>query len=164
MAPEYAQIEKDDNRSDSLIEPLTNYFVGRINQDVLKGNSQIGLIITAVNRQSSNAAYVGGLDWDLKFVKEQYQITGTLAASQAGKLDARKSGYLVHLELDKRGGWLRFETDLRALSPDFEINDLGYNRRGDMLEWNYDLTMRKEKPFSIFRRVTFASLRQQFHG
>ncbi|MDE0684708.1 MAG: DUF5916 domain-containing protein [Candidatus Poribacteria bacterium] len=156
-APEYAQIEKsvDEQRtqSDHLIEPLTNYFVGRINQDVLKGNSQIGLITTAVNRRSSNAAYVGGLDWDLKFAEERYQITGTLAASQAGKLDARKSGYLAHLEFDKRGGWLRFDTDLSVLSPDFEINDLGYHRRSDMLEWNYDLTVRKEKPFSIFRRV-----------
>lgn len=158
-APEYAQIEKSvggkRTQSDHLIEPLTNYFVGRINQDVLKGNSQIGLITTAVNRRASNAAYVGGLDWDLKFAKERYQITGTLAASQAGKLDARKSGYLAHLEFDKRGGWLRFETDFRALSPDFEINDLGYHRRSDMLEWNYDLTVRKEKPFSIFRRVVF---------
>ena len=154
-APEYAQIEKDGNRRDYLIEPLTNYFVGRLNQDVLKGNSQIGLITTAVNRRASNAAYVGGLDWDLKFAKERYQITGTLAASQVGKLDARKSGYLAHLEFDKRGGWLRFETDFRALSPNFEINDLGYHRRSNMLQWNYDLTVRKEKPFSIFRRVVF---------
>lgn len=154
-APEYAQIEKDGNRSDYLIEPLTNYFVGRVNQDVLKGNSRIGVITTAVNRQSSTAAYVGGLDWDLKFAEERYQINGTLATSQAGRLNARKSGYLAHLEFVKRGGWLRANTDIRALSPDLEINDLGYRRRVDMLGWNYALTARKEKPFSIFRRVIF---------
>ena len=136
-----------------LIEPLTNYFVGRINQDVLKGNSRVGLITTAVNRRNSNAAYVGGLDWDLKFAKERFQITGTVAASQAGQLDKRKSGYLAHLEFDKRGGWLTLDTDFRALSPNLEINDLGFRRRSDMLEWNYDLMLRKDKPFSIFRRA-----------
>ncbi len=154
-APEYAQIKQADNTLDYLIEPLTNYFVGRVKQDVLKGNSNIGLIMTTVNRQASHSAYVGGLDWDLKFAKDRYQITGTVAASQAGELDARKSGYLAHLEIDKHGGWLRFDTDFRALSPDLEINDLGYRRRADMIEWNYDFTARKEKPFSIFRRVVF---------
>ena len=33
------------------------------------------------------------------------------------------------------------------------INDLGFQWRIDMLAWNYDLMVRKEKPFSIFRRV-----------
>ena len=120
-APEYAQIEKvvDGKKvqSDHLIEPLTNYFVGRINQDVLKGNSRVGLITTAVNRHESNAAYVGGLDWDLKFAKDRYQITGTLAVSQFSHLETRKLGYLAHLEFDKRGGWWSGESSFRMLSP-----------------------------------------------
>ncbi len=153
-SPEYAQIEEAGKSDKFLVEPLTNYFVGRIKQDVLS-NSYIGLIGTAVNRRASNAAYVGGLDWDLRFAKERYQISGTLAASQAGKLDARKSGYLAHIEFDKHGGWMQFDTDFRVLSPDLEINDLGYRRRADMVEWNYDFTVRKQKPFSIFRRVIF---------
>ncbi len=154
-APEYAQIQEGGHTHDYLVEPFTNYFVGRIRQDVLKSNSNIGFITTAVNRRGSNSAYVGGLDWDLKFAKEQYQVTGTVAGSLAGELDERKSGYLAHLELDKHGGWLRFDTDFRLISPDLEINALGYRRRADMVEWNYDVTVRKEKPFSIFRRVVF---------
>ena len=157
-APEYAQIEKDGNRRDHLIEPLTNYFVGRINQDVLKGNSRVGLIATSVNRQNSNAAYVGGLDWDLRFAKERYRIRGTLAASQAGKLDAPKSGYLGRFELSKHGGWWSGDTDFRMLSPGFEMNDLGFRRRSDLLVWRQVLRVRKEKPFSIFRRATIGFL------
>ena len=156
-APEYAQIEKEIDgkkvQRSHLVEPLTNYFVGRINQDVLKGNSRVGLITTAVNRQGSNDAYVGGLDWDLRFAKNQYQITGTLAASQTGKRDERQFGYLTHLEFDKSGGWLVGETTFRALSPDFEMNDLGFRRRANMLQWVYHLTARKVEPFSLFRRV-----------
>lgn len=129
-SPEYAQIEEAGKDDKFLVEPLTNYFVGRVKQDVLD-NSYVGLIGTAVNRQASNAAYVGGLDWDLKFAKERYQISGTLAASQAGKMDERKSGYLAHLEFDKRGGWMQFDTDFRVLSPDLEMNDLGFRRRAE---------------------------------
>ena len=85
-APEYAQIKKNGKNRDHLVEPLTNYFVGRVKQDVLKGNSYIGLVTTTVNRQASNAAYVGGLDWDLKLAKERYQISGMLAASPSGRI------------------------------------------------------------------------------
>ena len=156
-APEYARIEEgvDEEKvqSDYLIEPLTNYFVGRINQDVLEGNSRVGLIMTAVNRQDSNAAYVSGLDWNLKFAKDRYQVTGTLATSQSWQLEARKSGYLAHLEFDKRGGWWSGESSFKMLSPDFEMNDLGFQRRADMLGWDYGLSAQKEKPFSIFRRA-----------
>ena len=154
-APAYAQIKGRDKSRDFLIEPLTNYFVGRVKQDVLKGNSYIGLITTAVNRQASNAAYVSGLDWELKFAKDKYQISGTMAGSQAGKLEARKSGYLARIEFDKRGGWWRLDTNFQVLSPNFEINDIGYARRGDMMRWFYDFIVKKEQPFSVFREVTF---------
>ena len=94
--PEYAQIERTVNgkkvQSEHLIEPLTNYFVGRMKQDILKGNSNVGIITTVVNRRDSNSAYVGGIDWDLRFVNDLYQITGTLAASQAGELDRTQVG------------------------------------------------------------------------
>ncbi len=153
-APAYAQIKEGDKSRDFLVEPLTNYYVGRVKQDILKGNSYVGLVTTAVNRQASNAAYVGGLDWDLKFAKERYQISGMLATSQAGKLDARKSGYLADIEFEKQGGWWRLDTSFKVRSPEFEINDVGYVQRGDMMRWFYDLMFKKEQPFSIFREVT----------
>ena len=153
-APEFAQIEEKGERRDYLTEPLTNYFVGRVTQDILEGNSRIGLITTSVNRRASNAAYVGGLDWDLKFVKERYKISGMVAASRTGELDARKSGYLTRLAFNKQGGWLRFHTNFQTLSPDFDINDIGYARRSDMIRWFYDVLLRKEQPFSIFRQVS----------
>ena len=153
-APAYAQIQENGKKRDHLIEPLTNYFVGRVTQDILEGNSHIGLITTAVNRQTSNAAYVGGLDWDLKFAAERYRVSGMIAASQAGELEARKSGYLARLAFNKQGGWWRFHTNLQTLSPDFEINDIGYARRNNMMRWFYDVLLRKDRPFSIFRQVS----------
>ncbi len=154
-APAYAQIKEKDKRRAYLVEPLTNYFIGRVKQDVLKGNSYIGLVTTAVNRQASNAAYVSGLDWELKFAKERYQISGMLAGSQAGKRAARKSGYFAHIEFDKQGGWWRLDTNFNIRSPGLDINDIGYTQRGDMMRWFYDFIIKKEQTFSIFREVTF---------
>ena len=153
-APEYAQIKKNSKNRDHLVEPLTNYFVGRVKQDVLKGNSYIGLVTTAVNRRVSNASYVGGLDWDLRFAKERYQISGMLAASQVGELEVRKSGYLANIEFEKQGGWWRLDTSFDVRSPGLDINDIGYVQRGDMMRWFYDLMFKKEQPFSIFREVS----------
>ena len=110
---------------------------------------------TAVNRWDSNSAYAGGLDWDLRSANDMYQITGALAGSQVGQPDSRKSGYIALLELDRRGGWLRGETYLEAISPDFDINDVGINWDTDRLEWKFDFGAYKEKPFSIFRSVAF---------
>ena len=33
------------------------------------------------------------------------------------------------------------------------MNDLGFRRRADMLEWDYALGAQKQQPFSIFRRA-----------
>ena len=154
-APEYAQIKKNGKNRDHLVEPLTNYFVGRVKQDVLKGNSYIGLVTTAVNRRASNAAYVSGLDWDLKLAKERYQISGMIAASQVGELEVRKSGYLANIEFEKQGGWWRLDTSFNVRSPGLDINDIGYVQRGDMMRWFYDAhASRKSSRLVSFREVT----------
>lgn len=136
-APEYATIEKEVDgeavQDEHLIEPLTNYFVGRVQQDVLSGTSKVGLIMTSINRRDADSAYVGALDWDLKFKKDIYNISGTLAGSRAGESDDRKSGYISHIEFDKRGGWLEAEIGASAISPNLNINDLGFSRRSDII-------------------------------
>ena len=75
-------------RHSDEVEPLTNYFVARLKRDLRGGNSTIGFVGTAVNRDLDtpaldmlgSAAYAGGVDlfhrWDHK--------TYTLAASLGG--------------------------------------------------------------------------------
>jgi hypothetical protein len=56
--------------SDLEVEPRTNYFVTRLNQDLRNGRSGVGLILTAVNRDLDpsaqpflrSSAYTTGLD------------------------------------------------------------------------------------------------------
>ncbi|MEC8537066.1 MAG: DUF5916 domain-containing protein, partial [Bacteroidota bacterium] len=72
---EYAEINDNGSISNALVEPLSNYFVGRIQKDMNQRNTFVGGIFTATNRSLSDkdselrqAAYTGGFDfrhqWD----------------------------------------------------------------------------------------------------
>jgi uncharacterized protein DUF5916/cellulose/xylan binding protein with CBM9 domain len=71
------------------IEPLTNYAALRMTQDFRNGQSSIGFMATAVNRNSDPAtenvfhsqAYVGALDFRHRFKKGMYQLSGSLDLS-----------------------------------------------------------------------------------
>ena len=65
----HANIDLEGNRRKELVEPLSNYTVGRIQKDFNQGKTIVGAILTGVNRQSNlnhtlhSAAYSGGLDF-----------------------------------------------------------------------------------------------------
>ena len=160
-AREYVDYLQDDDgqtsREEHLAEPLTNYLVGRVQQGVLNHTSTAGFLGTAVHRRDAESAYVGALDWDLRFCQDTYNISGTLVGSRAGAAGERQSGYIAHLEADKRGGWLEMETGFAALSRHVDLNDLGYLRRGDMIRSWVDVQAFRNAPWGPFQRFDVSS-------
>lgn len=77
-AEEKAEIDTEGTRTFETVEPLTNYFVGRVQKDNDNGNTIIGGMFTSVNRQLTDnlenslhkAAYSGGIDFT-KFFREK---------------------------------------------------------------------------------------------
>lgn len=71
-ANEKATIDNGGVRRKESVEPMTNYFVGRLQKDFNKGETVFGGIVTAVNRDITNpalnylptAAYTGGLNFN----------------------------------------------------------------------------------------------------
>lgn len=69
-ASEFAEVDSLGYKRRHPIEPLTNYFVSRAQQDINKANSTIGAMFTATNRRIDDyrlnwlhdAAYSGGVD------------------------------------------------------------------------------------------------------
>jgi hypothetical protein len=153
-SPEYAKVDENGKvKDDFLVEPLTNYLVGRINQDIMNGSSRIGLLTTAVHRKDSVSAYAGSMDWSLNFLDKTYEFSGTTAISNAGIIDDdNQKGYLVHLEGDKRGKTFGGELGFFAISPDFNINDLGFIRRTDIIRSWGRISYTRNKPLFIFRK------------
>lgn len=155
-AREYAEVERQHDgqvhKEKILVEPLANYLVGRVKRDVLDGTSMIGAMVTSVHREDAASAYTGVADWDLRYDQGRYQITGTLAGTRTGRSGERKNGYIGHLEFDKRGGWLEAETGVAAISPDADLNDVGYLRRGDQISNWYSATVYRHTRWRALQR------------
>jgi hypothetical protein len=68
---ETAHIEAPGGPRDETVEPVTNFFVARAQQDISKGNTRIGGMLTAVNRSIDDdhmaflhsSAYSAGIDF-----------------------------------------------------------------------------------------------------
>jgi hypothetical protein len=152
-AEEHVEVDSAGVREKLLVEPLTNYLVWRMNQDVGKGNSTLGMMFTAVNRRSAKSAYSGGVDWNLKFYQNAYCFSGQLAGSNTASQDSGKNGYGTNLKFAKETGkYLRAKLGFSAISPRFNINDLGYLSRNDYINIYPSIQLQRwEQPWSIIR-------------
>lgn len=80
---EKATIDSLGYRRKQVIEPMTNYFASRAQQDINKGNTIIGGMFTATNRKLDNArlnwlhdaAYSGGVDLLHHWKKREYYVS-----------------------------------------------------------------------------------------
>ncbi len=87
-AQEQATIRFEDQPSQhEMVEPLTNFFVTRVQQDFRQGKTSLGGILTATNRRIENEqlnflptdAYTGGIDLRHLFSDDTYEVQGTIA-------------------------------------------------------------------------------------
>jgi hypothetical protein len=94
---EDALIDNNGIRRKETVEPLTNYFVGRIQQDFNKGETVLGGIFTAVNRDINtpeldylhSAAYTAGLDFKRNWKERTWYVAGNVEFSDVkGKPEA----------------------------------------------------------------------------
>jgi hypothetical protein len=167
-----ATTEKSTGPGDKTFDPATNFAVVRATEDFRGGNSAIGAILTGVNRNMDqwsspflpSNAYVGAMDFRHRFMKNAYEVSGTLDKSrvegtpsailslqtnsvhQYQRSDAALpldpdatvlDGDAEEFKFDKIAGeHLLFESAYQRRSPGFESNDLGFLRRADQTSWN----------------------------
>jgi hypothetical protein len=136
------------------IEPLTNFFIGRIQQDV-RTNSTLGAMLTAVNRESDTPAYVAEVDGNLKWKKNAYTLYTRLAGSRTGPLDERINGYSALAYFYKFSGWFGGQLYADARSPEFEVNDLGFMNRNNWIQSGGHAYARIRKPWALARQSMF---------
>jgi hypothetical protein len=167
-----AATQKSTGPGGKTFDPATNFAVVRATEDFRGGNSAIGAILTGVNRNMdqwsspflSSNAYVGAMDFRHRFLKNAYEVAGTLDKSRvegspsailslqtnsvhqyqrpdaALPLDPNATvldGDAEEFKFDKIAGeHLLFESAYQRRSPGFESNDLGFLRRADQTSWN----------------------------
>ncbi|MFT5265041.1 MAG: hypothetical protein ACI8YQ_003791 [Polaribacter sp.] len=88
---EFAQVDSLGDRTKEVVEPLTNYFVSRLQQGFRGGNTVVGGMFTAVNRDKNDfdnidflheSAYTGGFDFIHRSKEQTWFTAGHLAVSK----------------------------------------------------------------------------------
>jgi hypothetical protein len=182
-------VRLDGTRSSTLVEPLTNYFVGRVRQESGHGNTQVGAFGSAVNRDVAGSpldsvlgsrAYVGGVDLNYAWNSQRWALdlslagsrvegsAGAIAATQTAsrryynRPDARSfrfdstrtrlEGDMAQAALTRTAGthWLG-NLAFQAVSPGFEVNDLGFQTSADRRGLSTDLIYRETLPGRLLR-------------
>ncbi len=84
----FAEIDNNGQRRKELVEPLTNYLVGRIQKDFNNRNSYFGGIVTATNRRLEpnleflrRSAYSAGIDFKHNWKNRDYYVEGNWVTS-----------------------------------------------------------------------------------
>jgi len=85
---EYAKIDNNGDRRKEMVEPFTNYFVGRLQKDFNDHNTFVGGIFTATNRDLPEhleflheSAYTGGLDFKHQWKDRVWYVGGNVVIS-----------------------------------------------------------------------------------
>lgn len=125
-AEESAKIISAGIKKTQPVEPLTNYFVGRLQKDYNEGNTYLGGMVTAVNRDIRDpaleflhkGAYSGGLDFVHKWNNKKWEldassyfsyVTGTTEAitqTQEAYIRTFQRPDADYLTLDTTRTWL----------------------------------------------------------
>ena len=130
-ARENVQFTTADGRGETVVEPMTNYAVGRVIKDFNGGRSAVGAIATATHRDLDGAddlrwltsqAYLAGIDARHRFGGNNYEVEGALVSTHVrGTADAiagiqTRAGHYFqrpdagHLEVDpdatSLSGWM----------------------------------------------------------
>ena len=184
---EFIDISTNGNTTQSLAEPFTNYFVGRVQKDFNEKNTFLGGMFTATNRSLTpevsdlrKSAYSGGLDFKHQWKNRAYFIEASMVMShvqgskESIKITQENLTHLFnrvdasHLEVDpnrtsltgtggrfgigKIGGqhW-NYNAGFKWVSPELELNDIGFMRSADEMIQYANLRYRTIKPVGVLR-------------
>lgn len=180
-ASEYAEIYNNGNTRKQLVEPLTNYFVGRVQQDFNNKNTFIGGIVTSTIRDIDDSvdflhksAFSAGLDVLHQWENRSWYVGANLVMSQVkGSKEAilntqtaithlfqREDASYVNLDPDRTsltgtGGDLKFG---KAGSGHMKF-ETGMTWRSPELELNDIGFIREADEIQNYAGITYSSLK-----
>ena len=150
--------------SATAVDPMTNYFAGRLRRDFREGRSVVGGMLALNNRRQSDifrnllttSSGYGGLDFEHRWQGQNYVVSGFAVRSQVDgsapvisglqrnsshyfqRPDATSltydptrtslTGHAEEVAIQKNGTWFG-SLAVKNISPDFEINDVGFHGR-----------------------------------
>jgi len=121
-----------------VIEPRTNYLVGRVQRDFRAGGSGVGIMVTGVNRDLNDVsaqslrrqAYTAGVDFRHRFAGARYSVNGYAVSSVVrGEADAiaatQRSGVHNYQRPDDRIAYDPSRTSLSGTGFHLSLGKVG---------------------------------------
>ncbi len=153
---ELATIDHSGDRRKELVEPLTNYFVGRVQKDLKAGNTIFGAILAGVNREKGmddllhRSAYSGGVDFLHYWNKRTWYIRGNIVFSHVeGTKQAILNTQTAFEHLFQRAAASEVSVDsnrtsLSGLGGTFRFGKIGgkSGKHGEVLKFETGVTFR----------------------
>jgi hypothetical protein len=191
---ERARIWNEEEKSRTEVEPPTNYFVGRLLRESVRGG--VGVLGTGVVRDlqdaplaarlSRQALVLGGDAYYFFDSEREWLFSGQASASwvqgssaaierlqrsssryfqrpDAPRLDPTRTsltGWSGNAIFGRQNGAVRFESSLYAVSPGFEVNDLGYQTRADRIGTQVSAVWEQFEPDRVTRSRELAVRRE----
>mgnify|MGYP000435134051 FL=1 len=139
-------INSDGQKEDFVVEPRTNYAVGRVEKSFINKFSRVGIMGTNVRRENAESASVAGLDWKIGLINNRLFSNGQIVRSntdQTGNAFRFNVGYTDPV-------WWSTRIWFGTYDNKFEINDLGYLRRNDLTWTGVMFEARRREPWGYF--------------
>ena len=117
-----------ENQREVTLEPLTNYNIVVLDQQ-LKNNSSITFLNTSVSRNSNfRNAIVSTLNLDYRTKKNNYRIEGSVLRSDIKENGNSTDGYKTTFKINKTKGNFRWMTGVWTTDENYNQDDMGISR------------------------------------
>ncbi|MEE9350408.1 MAG: DUF5916 domain-containing protein [Flavobacteriaceae bacterium] len=147
----------DNTTREVVTEPLANYNVLVLDQQFNK-KSSVTLINTNVMRNGSekDANVIGAL-FDITTKNDKFNFEGGLAMSNVYQSfsDDVKTGYEGVFEFGKVNGKHHYGIETNFITKNYDKNDLGFQRRNNVVNYETYYSYRIIEPKGIFNRYNF---------
>jgi hypothetical protein len=139
--------------STTAVEPLSNYFVGRVSRELRGGNTIFSFGGTAVNRDLGDSVFknllrssadVGSLDFEHRWANKQWSLTGAMSESRInGSRPVIRNAQQASARYYQRpdADYLGVDTTTNSLTG--HSIKLGLNKSGD---WSFSATAKDLSP------------------
>jgi len=119
-------VDQSDRRI--VIEPSTNFTIGRIEVPLINDVFRVGLMVTNVSRKNNFGATVAGIDWNLGLYDNRLYTNGQIVRSDAKNI----TGNAIRFRLGYVDpSWWSARLWYGYFDDKFDVNDLGYLQRNN---------------------------------
>ena len=138
-----------------LVEPRASYNVGRLQHDFMRGQSNLGGLVTAVIREGDTTAVTGGVDYTLRWDRNRGSWTGVWTGSHAAAYAKPvRAGFAGLTNFNYGRKHIAFNGHFDRISPNFRNSDIGFlSSRVNKTNANYGMNLIQPDPTKYTRNV-----------